>query len=184
MLKTLGASTAKLNGLIQRLGRYGNQREPEVERVELERLVGDVAARFEPSCHIHVSVTGEGTAIADREGLEQALAHLIQNAFDASPANAPVCVSIHSDHIGASIEIVDVGEGMDPAFLRDKLYAPFVSSKADGFGIGALEARELVRAMGGRLLVQSRVGLGTRFTIELAGVASHLVDKKLSREAA
>ena len=52
--------------------------------------------------------------------------------------------------------------------MRDKLFAPFVSSKPDGFGIGALEARELVRAMGGQLHVQSRVGLGTRFTIELS----------------
>jgi len=184
MLKTLGTSTAKLNGLIQRLGRYGNQRVPEIERVELAALIGDVAASFGPSWQGRVSITGDEAAMADREGLEQALVHLIQNAFDASPANAPVCVAIHGDHIGASIDIVDVGEGMDPAFLRDKLYAPFVSSKSDGFGIGALEARELIRAMGGRLLVQSRVGLGTRFTIELVGVASEPVDKKLSREAA
>ncbi|XAP77186.1 XrtA/PEP-CTERM system histidine kinase PrsK [Citromicrobium bathyomarinum] len=184
MLKTLGTSTAKLNGLIQRLGRYGNQRAPEIERVELAALVGDVAASFGLSWQGRVSISGDEAAMADREGLEQALVHLIQNAFDASPANAPVCVAIHGDHIGASIDIVDVGEGMDPAFLRDKLYAPFVSSKSDGFGIGALEARELIRAMGGRLLVQSRVGLGTRFTIELVGVASEPVDKKLSREAA
>ena len=143
-----------------------------------------IPGRFGPLHRIDVACAGPCVVMGDPEGLEQALVHLIQNAFDASPANAPVCVAIHGDHIGASIDIVDVGEGMDPAFLRDKLYAPFVSSKSDGFGIGALEARELIRAMGGRLLVQSRVGLGTRFTIELVGVASEPVDKKLSREAA
>ena len=47
------------------------------------------------------------------------------------------------------------------------------SSKPGGFGIGAFEARELVRAMGGRLEVESREGLGTRFQIRLpvAGAA-------------
>ena len=40
-------------------------------------------------------------------------------------------------------------------------------ARAGGFGIGAFEARELIRAMGGRLEVESREGLGTRFRIRL-----------------
>ena len=43
---------------------------------------------------------------------------------------------------------------MSPEFVRDGLFKPFVSSKAGGFGIGAFEAREMVRAMGGRLDVE------------------------------
>ncbi|MEH6722150.1 MAG: ATP-binding protein, partial [Qipengyuania sp.] len=56
---------------------------------------------------------------------------------------------------------------MSPQFLRNGLFKPFVSSKPGGFGIGAFEARELIRSMGGRLDVESREGLGTRFTISL-----------------
>lgn len=56
---------------------------------------------------------------------------------------------------------------MSAEFLRQSLFRPFVSTKDNGFGIGACEARELVRAMGGRLDAESREGLGSRFTISL-----------------
>jgi signal transduction histidine kinase len=63
------------------------------------------------------------------------------------------------------IEVVDSGCGMSPDFVRTKLFKPFVSSKQGGFGIGAFEARELVQAMRGRLEVDSREGIGSRFTV-------------------
>ncbi|WP_370177421.1 ATP-binding protein, partial [Alteriqipengyuania sp.] len=167
MVKTLGTSTDKLNALIHRLGRYGTGREAKVGDVDLTALVREVGTRFDLSDRVELAGLEECIVRGDREGLEQALVHLIQNAIEASPDGVPVCVSMKCEGRRALIDIVDVGEGMDAAFIRDKLYAPFVSSKQGGFGIGALEARELVRAMGGRLQVQSRVGLGTRFTIEL-----------------
>lgn len=63
--------------------------------------------------------------------------------------------------------MIDTGEGMSPEFIRRGLFKPFVSSKDGGFGIGAFEAREIIRAMGGRLNVESREEIGTRFTIWL-----------------
>ena len=104
---------------------------------------------------------------ANREGLQQALIHLVQNAFDASEETDIVQLAVSSDAVNAIVEVIDDGEGMEPEFLRGGLFRPFVSSKKGGFGIGAFEARELVRAMGGTLDVTSRKGLGTRFTIKL-----------------
>ncbi len=172
MLKTLRTSTDKLNALTQRLGRYGAPRDPQLDSFDLDALVREVARRFDPLHRVEVASACSCEVTGDREGLEQALVHLIQNAVDASPPEAPVCLAMHCDELHAQVEIVDVGEGMDPTFLRDKLFAPFVSSKANGFGIGAMEARDLVRGMGGLLQVQSRVGLGTRFTIELPRAAT------------
>ena len=167
MLKTLQTSSGKLNALIRRLGRYGSGRETQLESFDLARMVRDIPGRFGPLHRIDVACTGPCLVTGDSEGLEQALVHLVQNAVDASPLEAPVCVAVREGASEAILEIIDVGEGMDAAFVRDKLFAAFVSSKPDGFGIGAMEARDLVRAMGGRLEVQSRVGLGTRFTIRL-----------------
>ena len=56
---------------------------------------------------------------------------------------------------------------MDGDFVRNRLFQPFASTKAGGFGIGAFEARSLIAAMGGRLSVDSRPGEGTTFTISL-----------------
>ncbi|KAJ8137885.1 hypothetical protein OY671_008902, partial [Metschnikowia pulcherrima] len=61
--------------------------------------------------------------------------------------------------------VVDTGAGMSADFVRNGSFKPFVSTKSGGFGIGAFEAREMVRAMRGRLDVESREGSGSRFTI-------------------
>ena len=99
--------------------------------------------------------------------LEQALVHLVQNAIDASGPDTPVFIDQRVDGANATIEVVDSGSGMSPEFVRTRLFKPFHSSKQGGFGIGAFESRELVRAMGGRLDVESREGIGTRFIIVL-----------------
>ena len=54
------------------------------------------------------------------------------------------------------IDIIDQGPGMTPEFVRDELFRPFASTKSGGHGIGAFQARELLREAGGDLLVLSR----------------------------
>jgi signal transduction histidine kinase len=79
----------------------------------------------------------------------------------------PVFLDVTGESLHGAIDVVDSGKGMSPAFVRSGLFKPFVSSKSGGFGIGAFEARELVKAMGGRIAVESREGLGTRFSVVL-----------------
>ena len=60
-----------------------------------------------------------------------------------------------------AIDITDTGSGMTPEFIRDRLFRPFDSTKgAQGMGIGAYQAREFARKLGGDLNVQSSPGRG------------------------
>ena len=72
-----------------------------------------------------------------------------------------------------TIDVIDRGCGMSPAFIREQLFRPFASSKVDGFGIGAYEARQLAEAMRGSIAVTSEEGRGTCFRVILP-VASQL----------
>ena len=167
MLVTLRNSAEKLNALIARLNRYGkNGREASVA-FDVGTLARAVAAQFEGHHPVVVNVEGAVPLQGHAEALEQALVHLVQNGIDASLPDMPVFVGITREPGGVRIEIVDSGAGMSPEFIRSKLFKPFVSSKSGGFGIGACEARELVRGMGGRLDVESREGIGSRFIIRL-----------------
>ena len=56
---------------------------------------------------------------------------------------------------------------MDGEFVRNRLFQPFASTKPGGFGVGSFEARSLIAAMGGRLVVDSTPGEGSEFTILL-----------------
>lgn len=167
MLVTLRNSADKLNALLARLGRYGTGNTGAPEAVDIGALAEQMVERFRSVHPIVLNRADSCLAMADMEGLDQALVHLVQNAIDASLQDAPVFLEATVDGLNARIDVIDTGEGMSPEFIRRGLFKPFVSSKDGGFGIGAFEAREIIRAMGGRLSVESREEIGTRFTVWL-----------------
>ncbi len=165
MLVTLRNSADKLSALLARLSRYGGGGAERMGDVAAGDVVRVTVERFLAGHPVVLAECQPCLVRASAEALEQVLVHLIQNAVDASPPDSPVFVALTCEGLNARFEIVDSGSGMSPEFVRTRLFKPFVSSKPGGFGIGAYEARELVRRMDGRLEVESREGLGTRFIV-------------------
>lgn len=167
MLVTLRNSADKLNALLARLSRYGTGAVERLEPVSTQEVVASVMAMFRALPQVTLTENQDLVIVANRHSLEQVLVHLLQNGIDASRSGDPVFLSVAADGLSARFEIVDSGCGMSPEFVRSRLFKPFVSTKNGGFGIGAFEARELVRAMRGRLEVESREGLGSRFVVRI-----------------
>lgn len=111
-------------------------------------------------------VTDDLTLPSGRE-MTSVLDHLLQNAFDAAGSGGSVKLQTFADAGDLVIEVADTGVGMDMAFARDKLFRPLVSEKSGGWGVGAFQCREQVRAMGGRLEVFSEPGIGTSMRVVL-----------------
>jgi len=167
MLVTLCKSSEKLNALLDRLGRYGSGQAQSVREIELGALASGLSERFKRVHPIALTRNEPINVLADVESLEQALIHLLQNAVDASESEAPIYLNVSGDGVHGQIDVIDAGGGMSPEFVRSGLFKPFVSSKQGGFGIGAFEARELIKTMGGRVEVETREGVGTRFSVIL-----------------
>jgi putative PEP-CTERM system histidine kinase len=167
MVATLKGSVGKMNDLLTRLSPRAGAR---VQRVEPQPLRPLLSAAITAKRGDHeVQLLGDAGAWAQVDGpaLEQAIGHLVQNAVEACSASVPVTVRVTPGPEAVIVSIADKGVGMDSDFVRNRLFQPFASSKAGGFGIGAFEARSLVSAMGGRLGVDSSPGEGTTFTITL-----------------
>jgi putative PEP-CTERM system histidine kinase len=168
MIATLQGSVGKMNELLARLSPQA--RTPDSRPLGSFSLLPLLTSAIAAKRRAHeVRLLGQATAqvVGDPAALEQALAHLLQNAVDASAPDHPVTVRVLADPDGVRIEIADRGGGMDGEFVRSRLFQPFASTKQGGFGIGAYEARALIRGMGGELGVDSQPGQGTRFTIHL-----------------
>ena len=104
----------------------------------------------------------------ERDRLADVLGHIIQNAQEATPPDGRVEVAVQNGGAMAVIEVRDTGCGMDGDFIRNRLFRPFDSTKGrSGMGIGAYEAREFIRELGGQLDVHSESGTGTCFHIQL-----------------
>ena len=101
---------------------------------------------------------------ADRDRMFTNLAHIIQNAQDATADNGSITVSLHTKDNFAVVEIEDSGEGMSESFIHDKLFQPFESTKGT-MGIGVFQVREYVHKLGGQLDVESVPGVGSTFRL-------------------
>lgn len=167
MVATLKGSVGKMNDLLARLAPASDHRAVRIEPTPLRSVVAAAVAAKRGDHDVHLLGDGAPLVLADPLLLEQAIGHLVQNAVDASTPAQPVQVRMASAKNDATVTITDQGKGMDADFIRNRLFQPFASTKQGGFGVGAFEARSLVGAMGGRLIVESKPGEGSSFIIHL-----------------
>ena len=171
MLATVRASVGKITRLLSRL---------QVERQERDHALITPAERLRElvaTCHVtkHREIVfsdrsgGAGAAI-DPDAFDAVATHLLNNAVEASGSGSAVAVDLRVEAHGVVVDITDRGQGMAPQFVRDELFRPLRSTKQDGHGIGAYQARELLRDAGGDLLVLSRPNAGTTMRIILPAV--------------
>ncbi len=107
-----------------------------------------------------------GEVRVDRRRFQQVVANLVANALDAVGPGGTVRVFASCGDEGFRMTVEDDGPGMDAATL-DRVQAPFVTTKAHGTGLGLPLAKRLVEAHGGRLVLESAPGRGTRATVTL-----------------
>lgn len=169
MLLTIGNAVARMNGLI---GQLRDSRQPSSPQeadlgVVLERASLRCADRMPRPVLIGERPSGVRIC-ANVERLSTSLEHVIRNAQDASQPDGRVEIDLTAADGRARIVIADSGEGMTSEFLREHLFRPFDSTKGSkGMGIGAYQAREYFRSVGGNVDVHSAPGQGTRFEIHL-----------------
>jgi putative PEP-CTERM system histidine kinase len=183
MIDTLQDSARKMNGLLERLSQHNKATPEEPRSVKIAELIRSTIEKKRLLHSLQSGQIEDLTIFADPARVEQILGHLIQNAIDASAENQPITISARRRDLSVAIEVADHGVGMSSEFIRTQLFKPFASSKQGGFGIGAYEARELARAMNGRLEVESTLGVGSRFTL-LLPLARHLAQEIPSDERA
>jgi two-component system nitrogen regulation sensor histidine kinase GlnL len=117
--------------------------------------------------------------LGDADQLQQLLLNLARNAIEAKARTLTLRTRVeHGVRLGERmlrmalrVEVIDDGHGI-PSALRDTLFEPLVSGRADGSGLGLALAREIAREHGGELRCASRPG-ETTFTLYLPLERSH-----------
>jgi signal transduction histidine kinase len=184
MLATVRASVGKISRLLSRL--QADRQERSHALIDpVERLKAAIASRLDATsdgaASVGLSLAGgltdqSGGVAIDAESFDAVAAHLLNNAIEASPPGEQVRVEVRRDALMVVVDINDAGAGMSPEFVRDELFRPFASTRRDGHGIGAYQARQLLREAGGDLLVLSRMGSGTTMRLLLPLVRAAAAD--------
>jgi CheY-like chemotaxis protein len=133
----------------------------DVEKM-LRRLIGE---------HIELAVTLDARPArvkADAGNLVQLLLNLAVNARDAMPQGGTLTVRTALGDSSVAVTVTDTGCGMDAA-TKARIFEPFFTTKpaGEGTGLGLATAHTIVQHAGGSIAVESEVGQGTTFRIEL-----------------
>ncbi len=111
-------------------------------------------------------------AFGDHDRLQQVLVNLLDNAVKYSPGGGKVSVTVAGLPDAVRVSIADEGLGI-PAAEQQRVFEKFyrldnqLTRAGGGTGLGLYITRELVRRMGGTISVQSELGVGSTFTVEL-----------------
>jgi putative PEP-CTERM system histidine kinase len=167
--KTIRGGTERIKKVLEQLASASRNR-PTVGRVDVSKVLMEVRSQCADRTPIPaIEMQDEAVWVhMNRDEVASVLLHLVRNAQDATPTDGRITISLNrgsKDHV---IKVADTGCGMDETFVRNRLFRPFDSTKgAEGMGIGAYQARHIVRLAGGELDVASEPGAGTTFTVRL-----------------
>lgn len=161
-----------LDGAHLELGQLTIKRRP----VELGRLVRQIVEESQPTAPTHpitlALADGSTMVFADPVRLEQVLQNLLSNAVKYSPRGSEVRVELQREDGRALLAVGDQGVGI-PEDALSRVFERFFrvaspeTATVSGVGVGLYVVREIVRLHDGEVRVESVVGVGSTFTVEL-----------------
>jgi len=168
-LRTIGATTNRINQIIERLGMLGSKLELRLSAVDLKLLVEQAIENMNgvPGVEFAKEFEPLPKFMADGEQLRSVVTNLLLNARDAVGERGRIEVKISALDGWAALSVSDDGCGMTPSFLRDSLFRPFKTTKKKGLGIGMFQSKMIIEAHHGSIRVKSDVGKGTTFQVLL-----------------
>jgi signal transduction histidine kinase len=179
-LNVIGRQSERLARLIDELldisRIVGGRLRLELEPVDLSELVRDLADRFQtaggngkPAVRIDLDVAASVFGNWDRLRVEQVVANLLSNAVKYG-SSRPILLRMRSDGSVATLSVMDRGIGIAEAD-QERIFARFEraasATQYGGLGLGLFITRQIVEALGGGVRVESELGRGSTFTVEL-----------------
>lgn len=165
-------SVARGRGITQDILRVTKAAEPQIRSVELipwiEQLTSEIRGLAGPRVNVELDVPAWDPLFVrcDPAQMQQVLTNLAVNARDAMDGNGTLRIQAERAGDMVRIAVSDSGCGIPPDTLP-YIFEPLFTTKRSGTGLGLSVAQQIVVRNGGTISVESDVGQGTRFTIEL-----------------
>ncbi len=159
---------AYVNKIVQDVQDYAKMPKPQLQETDLEKTIQDVLASMNIQDNIAISCALEADfpkIITDQLYLKRILTNLTSNAVQAMTNGGKLNIASKCKEDNVCIIMEDTGEGMSDE-VKEKLFKPLFTTKAKGQGFGLAVVKKLTEALGGKIIVESVVGKGTRFTLE------------------
>jgi signal transduction histidine kinase len=182
-LRTLQDQARRVSAIVGNLRAFADQERTQPgRRFPLHSSVLAALDLYEAQLRTHKIELTTDLSSCDAQGdpaqIQEAIAHIVQNAISAMPDGGTLKVTLRDVNGDAlKLSVTDSGKGI-PKAMRDRIFDPFFTTKdgAGAVGLGLSISHSIVEAHHGKLLVDSAEGHGATFTIVLpaAAAAAHL----------
>ncbi len=170
-------SSVMAGQIVRRMREFVTKGEGKREILPLGKLIGDATTlgligAGEKGVSWSIDIDHAGDVFVDRIQIQQVLINLMRNAIEAMENSDPKMLNIiarnKSDTI-AEVSVCDTGSGLAPEVVK-QLFQPFITTKADGMGLGLSICRTIIESHGGQLTATDNPDGGTvfRFTLNRA----------------
>jgi two-component system nitrogen regulation sensor histidine kinase NtrY len=163
----------RLKRIVSEFSDFARMPKPEFQRIDLNEVIRSSLTLYQGAVPLETKLLDKLPQIdADKGQVSQVVLNLVENARDAigQRDGGKIGVSTQMGEAGDRVVFVveDNGPGVPPD-LKDKVFAPYFSTKLNkgGTGLGLAIVHRIVSDHGGRISVSERPGGGARFTIEL-----------------
>ncbi|HLI30519.1 MAG TPA: ATP-binding protein, partial [Terriglobia bacterium] len=167
----------RLNHLVNEFLSAGRQTPPHLELCDLREALKQAVTLVEKQASaqdvtIRTELAQDFPEIqADAAQMKTCFVNLLTNAIQAMPRGGHICVRArraaeNNDAETLELTFADTGPGI-PSRDREKVFAPFFSTKATGFGLGLAITRKIVEDHGGRIYIRDGEEPGAVIVIEL-----------------
>ena len=160
----------RLNLLLSEFRAVSRAERYDFKPVSVATVIGDVISLERPhyfnrGIRINQMIPADlPLVMADADKLKQVCLNLCNNAVDAMPKGAELTLRATSDDHQAIVEVVDTGTGIPEGV---HIWAPFMTTKRSGTGLGLMIAQNIVMAHQGTIDYTTEVGKGTTFWLTL-----------------
>jgi PAS domain S-box-containing protein len=172
-LEMLKNRTFRMEALITGILEYSKIGRSKVqpELVDVDDLISEVLDSLSPPSHFTVHVGNMPSLITQRIMMYQVFSNLLSNAIKYNnKENGIVNIECHEDDTDFIFSVQDNGPGIDKEFY-DKIFVIFQTlqsrDKVEGTGIGLTIVKRIIEEQGGKVWVESEVGVGTKFLFRL-----------------
>jgi len=173
LLEKIAKQTFRASEIVNSLLNFSRTSSTEFAEVDVNRVIRETLNLIEhqlqkAGVETRVRLGDVPTLKANAGKLQQVFLNLFLNARDAMPDGGLLAITTSADAAAVRIEVADTGVGIAPEHLA-RIYDPFFTTKAPkkGTGLGLSVTYGIIREHGGTIEVESQVGQGARFIIDL-----------------